>query len=718
MYILNDMKRLRLPLAAFTVVLIGALAIVGVVLSEGSYAPLGTSNSLDGSNDALTWDQGNLLTIDAHGKYISLVQTRTGPTTNFTWSNDNGATWVQGTESYSFLTRGSIAYDPLNDKLHVIWAATSASDGIIYRRYGITRDGSNNITAISREDAAGINLQLDTSGSCSLEYPSAIWHDDGTANGALIAIWSKDSCAGLAQVRGSMRKLSLSAADGQAANWAALDGVADTFATEAPFVPADMIHGDTQGSVNNSIKIRGGTGARKDDLYVFVQESVSSGTDEVLAYRAIWNSLNDDFSGGWQSPVIVGVANTLSGYNLKHQLLSKVVLDETNDRLYISFARWITGGDGDTVSFAYLDDTDTPSATYDVYSALGTHSYAPTMSVSFDAILGTFVVAYVESTTNGDNGSIDYVTFDGSTLSTPVRFYTSPGGTAGENGSADIPVMYPSRVDNTLLFMFRVNGALPPSALEPHTVYFGTQTVPTPTPTPSPTPTSTPTPTPSPTPAPTSGSDQSEDSDNTAPASCTALPPGSAPQLYRIDRKGSEATLWIVPGSNPYTGIIIWYGEGESTNTHADPFDLANASGMIVRTIFHLQPNQSYSFRVQSKNDCSYSGSDTPLSIRGGDGTTFRGGRLLQTIRQLSNRAQVDPGVETSIPPLQQTPPANTTQMRQTETVTQPAESQAPLPSPASTPMPAPQTPLPQPTAAPAEPAPQGWWDWLRGLFR
>lgn len=92
--------------------------------------------------------------------------------------NNNGSTWTEGAESYTFLTRGSIGYDTINDKLHVIWTGDGASDGIIYRRYGIARDGSNNITAITREDSSDINLQLDTSASRDLTQPVVLWLND------------------------------------------------------------------------------------------------------------------------------------------------------------------------------------------------------------------------------------------------------------------------------------------------------------------------------------------------------------------------------------------------------------------------------------------------------------------------------------------------------------------------------------------------------------
>ena len=70
-----------------------------------------------------------------------------------------------------------------------------------------------------------------------------------------------------------MRKLSLTAADGVAANWTAMDGTTDTFATQPPAVDADKIIDVGNDSVAASADIRGGTSSFKDDLYIFVQET-------------------------------------------------------------------------------------------------------------------------------------------------------------------------------------------------------------------------------------------------------------------------------------------------------------------------------------------------------------------------------------------------------------------------------------------------------------
>jgi hypothetical protein len=466
------------------------------VKGEGTYGNIGTADAANAGVDGLNFSQGGVLTIDKYEKFIILTQNLQGDH-HFAWSNDNGSTWTQGSQTYQFLERGSVAYDSINDKLHVIWAAQSISDGIIYRRYGITRDASNNITAITREDSANINLQLDYSSSAyGLTSVVGIWVNDGSTNGSLIAIWAKNG-PGFSEIRGSMRRLSLSASDGVAANWRAIDGVADTFPSDPPQVAADRIFNANNGAAFASAIIKGGNGPYAKDLYVFVAES-SSSNSRIVAYKASYNNGNLDWSGGWSGIGVVGQINNGSGgYSLKYQLISAPVLDTRNDRLYVGWARWKDNIYGDTWSIGYLDSSNNPSSTIDVYSAMGTHSFAPTGDIAYDSATGTLYISYIESTTNGDNGSIDYRTYDGTNLSAPIRFYTSPGGSGGANGSADIPVLYKNNYNGRLLFTFRVNGALPPTTQNPHQIYFGYVILPTPTPTPTQTPTPTPTQTPS-----------------------------------------------------------------------------------------------------------------------------------------------------------------------------------------------------------------------------
>ena len=121
--------------------------------------------------------------------------------------------------------RGTIAYDPVNDIVHVLWASQQPRDGIIYRRYHIKRDG-HRIVELVRDDA--INLQLDHQVSGTLTYgqPTLLWLSGSSWGpyGALVALWSTAAFQDqhvTSEVRASMRILSGSQDDQVAANWQA-----------------------------------------------------------------------------------------------------------------------------------------------------------------------------------------------------------------------------------------------------------------------------------------------------------------------------------------------------------------------------------------------------------------------------------------------------------------------------------------------------------------
>lgn len=576
----------------------------GTVNAEGTYSQLGTPISTDGSVDSINFSQGRPLVIDKFGKYILMTEGRVSSTHRWAWSNNAGTNWSEGTEGYGFLNRAAITYSTIDDVLHVIWNADASTDGVIYRRYSISRDGSNNITNILRMDSGSVNLQLDTSSSCSISEPAAIWVDNGSAHGIIVASWTKGSCVS-ARTLVSMRSLSMTSADGVAGNWVAPDGTADVIGSDAPAVASDVVF-DAVGTFRGipSIGVRGGNGVRKDDLYLFYTSDENS---NIFARRAIWNGTNSNWSGGWQASISVGEFNASAGYNLKDELLTKPVIDVANDRLYIGWARWVTGGAGDTVSFAYLDASDTPSATYDVYSSNGVHSYAPTIDIAYDELNATLYASYIESTTNGDNGSINYKTFSSGSLSSATRFYSSPGGSSGENGAADIPIMYPYRTSNDrLIFLYRVNGALPPTVSEPHQIYWGyiPLTVPTPTPTP------TPTPSPSATPTPTPSTEVITISPSYTPA--TATPPqcqSSTPKMPEISKitkfSSNSIMVTITPATDTVTDYNAMYGFNNN-NLQYGAVSLANGNASQF-FIGSLPSFSSVSLKINASNGCAVS---------------------------------------------------------------------------------------------------------------
>ena len=149
-------KRIVCSSFLFVFILIALFSLkIFPVFAGGNPSTITTADGIDCSDNCLAFPQSHSWVIDKFGKYILTTQARTGPTTHFAFSND-GSTWTQNSEDYTSLASGSIAYDSKNDVLHVIWNASAATTGIIYRRYSITRDGSNNITDILAMDSGKI----------------------------------------------------------------------------------------------------------------------------------------------------------------------------------------------------------------------------------------------------------------------------------------------------------------------------------------------------------------------------------------------------------------------------------------------------------------------------------------------------------------------------------------------------------------------------------
>jgi hypothetical protein len=427
-----------------------------VDLSSPSFAIQNTTTSNSMGADGYSWSQAFPIIVDAFGKII-IIGEDSSNNHKFTYSNDNGATWADGSISQAAITRGSAAWDSVNDKLHVLWQAEATTDGIIYRRYSITRDGSNNITDITRPET-GINLQLDfdgaTTGADFGTFPVMLWLNDAAygTNGAIVAFWNA-SRGGKGEIRASMRVLSNTSADNTASNWVSLGASSTDSIGQAPSVAYTALQtfGTTGYSANNS----GFSVSRKiasthaKDLYLFYFDG-ATGVNSYKWRRLPWNSGSSNWNNTFTTPATISPsrrAGTDTGYSLKAQLITKPVEDKINDRVYISWANWKDDTAGDTVSYAYVDSSDTLSSVVDVYSAGGAHSYAPSMDIVFDQGRSVLAVSYIKTSTQ----NIYVQTFQGTTQhQAETAMFTA--------SSCDIPLLWSD--PNTELARFNTDKLL------------------------------------------------------------------------------------------------------------------------------------------------------------------------------------------------------------------------------------------------------------------
>jgi len=420
-------------------------------LDVASVAALGTTVTNDLSPDGFTWAavRGSVV-VDQYGKMVVYAQRYNGNTRQcyFVISNDSGGSWadnagVVGGEA--FLTRGNIVYDAARDCFHGLIMGIPSVGGVIYRRYSITRDGSNNITSIAR--VGGVSVVLDDAGGSDsnlLEFPTIIMPDANT----VLAAWTIATTSPGGEIRCAKVDITSNAdAGGTASNWVHI-GVSSTTTIGVPPAVASYTIPFVQTSAKvptyfSLLQLASG------DLRWVYHNGAAPGayaTKRSVRNAAVtWNSFG--------SPVTltnVQRAGTDTGYNLKAQLISQ--LSERAGVVFVGLATWKANATGDTWGVYVIAADDSLSTSVDVYSAGGAHSYAPTGDVAYDSTSGRIVVTYDQTTTvDGYIGLLSPT--DLSTLQTFTAFEST--------ADVDIPVIGSTRVGGRVLIIYRVAGSPP-----------------------------------------------------------------------------------------------------------------------------------------------------------------------------------------------------------------------------------------------------------------
>jgi len=336
-----------------------------------TYMNTSTTNNLGA--DGMTWAQAKpgLFIVDAYGNYIMYVQEySTGHT--FVFSNDGGITWqdntgntnnAQNAPTEAFLTRGTMAYDSIND---VIWVLSATlGEGILIRRFTFNRDVDSNISAINRTYGTGAIIDA----TASVGFPWIVWTNTGN-QGTLIVSWRSDTSilAGFIDLGSDYTRVNT------LSNWEALDG-GTAFTTVAA---------STADGLAVSYKT---SGAHSQSLWFCFP----------MITGAFWKWCRYDYSAGtWSVSQAATNLTTLDngngGYNLKYQLPTSFVF--IGDSAFIGVPLWKDSTDGDTWRAVKIADDDSVSVV-DAYSAGGTHSYAPTGDIY--ATTNKVIVAYIKT---------------------------------------------------------------------------------------------------------------------------------------------------------------------------------------------------------------------------------------------------------------------------------------------------------------------------------
>lgn len=377
----------------------------------------------EGDADMITWPAARPLVVDEFGKLILWIQYfNNANSTKYhvpVVSNDNGATWVLPTLSgFNDNTlgdivniRGADCYDPTTHLMHRIIALTQADGGVYYRQYSFTRDGSNNITGITR--TRQMNLEIGV-GTMSFESPHALM-----AGTKLIAGWSAYNSA--TAVKSVVRAACLvpvgGAADVANATWTApLNENAGSGVTSDPLsssFPAGQKYsilaqsaGNAQAHAALAVLANGNLGIAA----AMGGTGGSGGSGSFYWNQAVWSGANSDWRTGLETALASDTGRlTLSAMNrsgsggdaLKNQRLTKVC-QASGSQVAVGFAAWNGVTDGDVVYVALIDPTAGASgltSLTQVYVVGGAHSYAATCDLGWDATAGRFVATYIKTTT-------------------------------------------------------------------------------------------------------------------------------------------------------------------------------------------------------------------------------------------------------------------------------------------------------------------------------
>lgn len=421
-------------------------------LAAASVAAMNTTVTNDLSPDGFTWAavRGSAA-VDQYGKIAVYAQRYNANARQcyFVYSNDSGATWVDNTGiagGEGFLTRGNIVYDAARDCFHGLIVTTNPSDGgIIYRRYSITRDGSNNITSIAR--VAGVSVVLDNAAannSNGLEFPTIIMPDANT----LLAAWTIRTTSPGGEIRCCKCDITSNPdAGGTASNWVHIGVNSTTTIGAAPAVASYTIpFTQASGGALTYFSLLQLVSGDLRWIYHSGPVSGSWATRRSIRNAAVtWNSL-----GAPVTITNVQRAGTDTGYTLKNQLVSQQ--SERAGVVYIGLATWKSNADGDTWGVYAIAADDTLSTSVDIYSAGGAHSYAPTGDCAYDSTANRIVVTYEQTTTQ--DGYVG--------LLAPADLSTAQAFAAFETATnIDIPLIASTRLGGNVLILWRVAGSPP-----------------------------------------------------------------------------------------------------------------------------------------------------------------------------------------------------------------------------------------------------------------
>jgi hypothetical protein len=377
----------------------------------------------EGDADMITWPAARPLVVDEYGKLILWIQYfNQGDGTKYhlpVVSNDDGATWVvptlSGFNSNTLgdivIIRGADCYDPTTHLMHRIIVLGQADGGVYYRQYSFTRDGSNNITGVTR--TRQMNLEIGAA-SMTFESPHAVM-----AGSKFLGAWSAVNAG--TTVKSVIRAACLvpvgGAADVTNSTWTApLNENSGSGVTSDPLsssFPAGQKYSILAQSTASAQAHASLAVLASGDLGVATAMGGTGGAGQVGSFywnKAIWSAGNSDWRGGLETALasdtgrfVISAMNRsgTGGDALKNQRLTKIC-QASGSQVAVGFAAWNGATDGDVVYVALIDPTAGASgltSLTQVYVVGGAHSYAATCDLAWDQTAARFVATYIKTST-------------------------------------------------------------------------------------------------------------------------------------------------------------------------------------------------------------------------------------------------------------------------------------------------------------------------------
>jgi hypothetical protein len=357
--------------------------------------------------DGYTWTQADNPLVDQFGQVLVYAQKQGGNIYAAT-SPDRGATWTDptltgwqnaGPPPTEVGTRCALAYNPVLDRVYELFKLDGApTDALVYcRACDVVRGVGNAVAGLTKVASMNAVLDVQHAGEpgAAAQHPALLWRQDDVVAepyGKLVATWGINEDTGTAvsaSVRGAMRVLTNTAADGDPANWTGLRGetVVAASSGQTPNCPATEIYYRAPGHHNPYNAYPTVLALPSGDLVL-----AWTTTGERLRYRRLaYDAVHRDWRGALSAvadgPLLVraGASQSALGYDLRHELVAGLTRDPATGRLFVGFAEWAGDTAGDAWSVAALDGDAWVSQTPTLVYAAGAGLCDPTNFVTGDA---------------------------------------------------------------------------------------------------------------------------------------------------------------------------------------------------------------------------------------------------------------------------------------------------------------------------------------------